>query len=88
MPPSQIPGKFSNPAQSNNASSSIADKAPSKATDSFNTSKYPKIEKLKNDGNDAFKKGKHEEASSFYFEVFFFISPKNPFLFLLGNTRN
>ena len=37
------------------------------------TSKYPKIEKFKNDGNDAFKKGKHDEASSLYFEVFFYL---------------
>ena len=70
MPPGQLPGKFANPTQSSNASSSIADKASNKATESFSTSKYPKIEKLKNDGNDAFKKGKLDEASSFYFEVF------------------
>jgi len=50
-------------------SSASTQKIENKSTTSQVSSQYPKIEKLKTDGNDAFKQGKYDQASASYFEA-------------------
>ena len=68
---SQTPTNTSAPSFNHSASTT----SPSNNS-SVTSSEFPKIDKLKQEGNNHFKKGDYDSAASSYFEVF--SSPSDP----------